>query len=272
MYSDWSTTDAREPGERKILSILGIEYPFRYCPPGKYRMLCRQCDDGDKWDCEASFIATLTRGFWTLETEITQEMWLSVMGNNPSEYDVGPRRPVNSVSWNECADYVCRLNGRGFAPETLRFSLPTEAQWEYAMRAGEDGDHWKLKEIGGLYPNVGEAPNRWGLFSLTEFQAGEAIAAGKHSWYALDEWTADWYEDTPKWNENAPDGEWTALEEGWRTDYTATDPTGPAEGTERVTRNLGVCDNRRFMPCGGREGRAPDDPCGGVRLVLVSDR
>lgn len=269
MYSDWSTTDAREPGERKVLSILGIEYPFRYCPPGKYRMLCRQCDDGGKYECEASFFAILTRGFWTLETEITQEMWSSVMGNNPSEYNVGPRRPVNSVSWNDCADYVRRLNGRGFAPETFRFSLPTEAQWEYAMRAGEDGDHWKLKEIVGLYPNMREVPNRWGIFSLTECQAGEATAAGRQSWYTLDEWTADWYEDTPKWNENAPDGEWTGHDGSW-IDYTATDPTGPAEGTERLTRNLRVSDNRKFMPCGSREGRAPDDPCGGARLVLVS--
>jgi formylglycine-generating enzyme required for sulfatase activity len=75
---------------------------------------------------------TTEGGFWIFSTPCTQELWESVMGNNPSRFR-SPTRPVERVSWNDCLEFVARLNDR---LDGLELSLPSEAQWEYACRAG----------------------------------------------------------------------------------------------------------------------------------------
>ena len=75
----------------------------------------------------------ITRPFYMGRTEVTQEQWEAVMGSNPSHFK-GAKNPVEKVSWNDCAEFVKKLNAR--VNETGTFSLPTEAEWEYACRAG----------------------------------------------------------------------------------------------------------------------------------------
>ncbi len=147
------------PGTRKTLEIDGVEYAFRYCPPGIFTM-----GDGEK-----SRKVTLTRGFWTLETEVTQRMWTAVAGTNPSyftaeklktfeqfekeqrretrknrgktkkigrgEYDAS-EFPVENVSWDDCQAFLEALNEKASLPSGFVFRLPTDAEWEYACRAG----------------------------------------------------------------------------------------------------------------------------------------
>ena len=123
--------DDRKAGDRSVLAIKkGVEYAFRWCPPGTFTM---GSEGGGNRGPQRQI--TLTRGFWMLETEVTQAMWTSVMGNNPSHFK-GDKRPVEMVSWNDAQEYIQKLNDLEVAPAGFKFSLPTEAQWEYACRAG----------------------------------------------------------------------------------------------------------------------------------------
>ncbi|MBE6426179.1 MAG: hypothetical protein E7029_09385 [Planctomycetaceae bacterium] len=108
-------------GERMVKTVDGIEYAFRWCPAGTFVM-----GESVYFSQEVTF----AKGFWMLETEVTQEMWKSVMGKNPSVYE-GDQNPVESVSWNDCCIFCLELS------EKLGISvcIPTEAQWEYACRA-----------------------------------------------------------------------------------------------------------------------------------------
>ena len=99
-------------------------------------------------DDETLHYVTLTRGFWTLETPVTQEMWRAIMGLNPSWFsELGggaavvkgvdaSRFPVENVTWRDCQTFVNLLNNEGWAPSGFEFRLPSEAEWEYACRAG----------------------------------------------------------------------------------------------------------------------------------------
>ena len=160
----------RQAGDRLVLPIKDVEYPFRWCPPGMFMM---GSPTSETWRDEDETLhqVTLTHGFWMLETEVTQRMWEGVIGDNPS-YFRGSKLPVETVFWNDCQKYIKKLNDLKVAPAGFKFSLPTEAQWEYACRAGTttayhfgntltkeqasiDGD--KPKDVGS-YP-----ANAWGL-------------------------------------------------------------------------------------------------------------
>ncbi|MBQ2849647.1 MAG: formylglycine-generating enzyme family protein, partial [Thermoguttaceae bacterium] len=144
----WSDDERLEAGSLKILTMNGVDYAFRYCPPGTFKMGSPGNEKGRDYD-ETLHDVTLTRGFWTLETEVTQEMWEATMGENPSFFaatgggasdarEVGTtaKFPVESVSWEDCQKFIAKLNASGSAPDGFAFRLPTEAEWERACRAG----------------------------------------------------------------------------------------------------------------------------------------
>lgn len=134
-------------GTAKSLTIKGEEYKFRYCPAGTFTMGSPE-SESDRDDDETQCRVTLTNGFWMLETEVTQAMWKSAMGSNPSWFSSTGKGssavsgmntsnfPVEHVSWEDCQEFVEKLNSLGVAPKGFKFRLPTEAEWEYACRAG----------------------------------------------------------------------------------------------------------------------------------------
>jgi len=236
-----------EPGARKVLTINDVEYAFRFCPPGTFAMGSQETEQG-RSPRETLHQVTLTRGFWMLETEVTQLMWISVMGNNPSHFQ-GANLPVERVTWNDAQAYIQRLNTLGVAPAGFRFSLPTEAQWEYACRAGtttafhfgntlsREQANFGAGRTTGRTRGVGSYPaNAWGLRDMHG-----------NVW----EWVQD-----------------------WSGDYLSgaiTDPTGVDRSWARVIRG-GSWDNRA-QDCRSATRGARDPLRGyndvGLRLVLI---
>ena len=227
--------DDRQAGERMTLTINGIEYAFRWCPPGTF-MRGSPANEPNRQRNESQHRVGLSRGFWILETEVTQAMWASVMGSNPSRFK-GANLPAEGVSWNDCQEYITKLNaelksgGRqspgssgstsGLMPAALegyKFSLPTEAQWEYACRAGtttayhfgntltqQQANFAMIPGGGGGTRDVGSYPaNAWGLRDMHG-----------NVW----EWCLDWHGDYPS--------------------GAVTDPMGPDRGSDRVIRGGG---------------------------------
>ena len=160
-------------------------------------------------------LVTLTRGYWLGRTEVTQGQWQAVMDYVPlPSFFKGSDRPVEQVAWEVAMIFCGRLTEReraaGRLPDGWEYTLPTEAQWEYACRAGTTGIYagaveamaWYDANSGGqTHPVAQKQPNAWGFFDLEG---------------NVQEWCADWYGSYP----------------GGRVN----DPAGPAEGQFRVVR------------------------------------
>ncbi|MCP3956415.1 MAG: formylglycine-generating enzyme family protein [bacterium] len=116
------------------VEIEDAAFRLRWIPPGRFRMGSPETEAG-RWDDESPrHEVVLTRGFWLGETPCTQALWRAVTGEDPSRFK-SPDRPVEQVSWEDCRAFCDQLNEK--IPE-LEARLPTEAEWEYACRAGTE--------------------------------------------------------------------------------------------------------------------------------------
>lgn len=112
----------------------GVTQRMRWIRPGRFLMGSPE-DEPGRFDNEGpQHQVTISQGFWLADTPCTQALWLAVMGSNPSRFQ-SPDRPVENVSWTEVQDFLDRVNQR---IPGLVLALPTEAQWEYACRAGTE--------------------------------------------------------------------------------------------------------------------------------------
>ncbi len=176
-----------------------------WCEPGSFMMGSPIAERG-RFDDEPLHPVTLTKGFWLGKYEVTQKQWQSVMGDNPSKFK-DPDRPVESVSWDDCNVFVSRVNAE--LGGVARF--PTEAEWEYACRAGSRdavSGNGLLSDMAWYDANSGNEthpvgknhPNAWGFYDMH----GNVL-----------EWCYDWF---------------------GKIDAKATDPKGPSMGSFRVLR------------------------------------
>jgi formylglycine-generating enzyme required for sulfatase activity len=189
---------------------------FNLLPAGTF-IMGSPTDEPGRLSEEIEHQVTLTQGFYMQTTEVTQGQWRAVMGSNPSSFrSCGDDCPVENVSWEDVQQFLLTLNTMGEGT----YSLPTEAQWEYACRAGTttafaNGDITSTRgvdpnlELMGWYvgnsgstthPVAQKNPNAWGLYDM-------------HG--NVSEWTADWH------------GSYSG---------DATDPTGAASGSHKVAR------------------------------------
>ena len=168
---------------------------------------------------------TLTKAFYIQKTEVTQGQWRSIMGGNPSFFkECGDDCPVEQVSWNEVQQFIKRLNQR---EKTTKYRLPTEAEWEYACRAGTQtpfsfGECLTSQEANynGQYPflQCERGIYRKKPISAKAFPANDWGLIGMHG----NVW--EWCQD-------------------WRGNYLSNEvknPAGPSEGSHRVIRG-GSC-------------------------------
>ena len=168
---------------RRTLTLAkGVDMTFAWIPPGTFLMGSPQ-EEPEREDDETLHEVTLTRGYYLGIHAVTQAQWQAVMGNNPSRFK-GKNRPVEMVSWNDCQEFVTKVSQR----EGKRYGLPSEAEWEYACRAGTttpfhfgetistdqanyNGNYPYNKGVKGMYrkrttPVGSFPPNAWGLFDL----------------------------------------------------------------------------------------------------------
>jgi formylglycine-generating enzyme required for sulfatase activity len=126
---DWGVD---EFGSWATFEYQGVLQRLRWISPGSFLMGSPQ-DEPGRWDDEGPrHEVRLSRGYWLFDTPCTQALWEAVMGSNPSRFR-SPMRPVESVSWEDCQKFLQAINGR---IDGLELVLPSEAQWEYACRAG----------------------------------------------------------------------------------------------------------------------------------------
>ena len=231
-------------GDTKTITLPGgAEMEMIYCAPGSFMMGSPE-DEEDLFDDETQHKVTLTKGFWLGKYPVTQSQWKSVMRGNPSHFK-GDDNPVDSVSWDDCKKFIEKINSR--SGRTARF--PTEAEWEYACRAGEEGAYsgtgdlddmgWYDGNSDGRTHPVGEKePNAWGFHDM-------------HG--NVDEWCADWYGSYPT--------------------KAVTDPKGPSSGAFRVLRGGNWGDDAGYCRSAFRSSDDPDigyDYCG-FRLCCSAD-
>ena len=155
-------------GDTYVLTLPGGEKMMLiYCAPGEFMM---GSENGER-DEKPVHKVRLTHGFWMGKYEVTQKQWKSVMGTNPSARK-GDRLPVDSVRYEDCIEFLRKIETHCYG---VRAWLPTEAQWEYACRAGTTGDYagvidlmgWHFGNSGRRPHPVGELlPNDWGFCDM----------------------------------------------------------------------------------------------------------
>ena len=213
----------------------GVKLELVYIKPGTFTMgspkdnqvigvIKKLFDLVDRFDDETQHQVTLTQGYWLGKYEITQTQYEAVMNTNPSGFK-GANLPVEKVSWDDAMTFCKKLTeiekAAGHLPAGYEYTLPTEAQWEYACRAGtttalNSGKNLsntkqcpEMDQVGWYgynsndttHPVGQKQPNAWGLYDMHG-----------NVW----EWCLDWYEDYPT--------------------TSVTDPVGPSTGSYRVMR------------------------------------
>ena len=173
---------AEEPeitGSKKKFDLnKGVKLEMLLISSGEFMMGSPASDKEATGDEKPQHRVRIIKPFYLGKYPVTQEQWQAIMGDNPSAYK-GPKNPVANVTWDDCQKCIEKLNTR-FTKDKVKFALPTEAQWEYACRAGSTtkwycGDNeddladyaWYQKNAGASTHPVGQKkPNAWGLFDM----------------------------------------------------------------------------------------------------------
>lgn len=234
-----------EYAEKTTFTVNGVSFNMIAVKGGTFTMgaTSEQGSDADS-DEKPTHQVTLS-DYCIGETEVTQELWQAVMGSNPSYFIGNLQRPVEYVSWNECQEFIKKLNQ--LTGKTFR--LPTEAEWEYAARGGSQSQGYKYAGSNTIddvawytnnssstsHPVKQKQPNELGLYDMSG-----------NVW----EWCQDWYDSyssTPQ-----------------------TNPAGPSSGSHRVNRGGSWGSNAGDCRVSNRDDNTPSNRniSLGLRLAL----
>ena len=207
--------------EMKTFTVNGVSFKMVAVEGGTFTMGATVEQGSDAYDEEKPAHQVTLSSYSIGQTEVTQALWVAVMGSNPSYFTGDLQRPVETVSWDDCQTFITKLNQL----TGQNFRLPTEAEWEYAARGGSKSKGYKYAgsntigdvawyydnsyALGSSNPNYGthavatKSPNELGLYDMSG-----------NVW----EWCQDWYSSS--YYNSSP----------------STNPTGPASGSYRVCR------------------------------------
>jgi formylglycine-generating enzyme required for sulfatase activity/serine/threonine protein kinase len=241
-------------GQQRIVDLgKGVRLALVWCPAGNFTMGSPE-NEPHRNLTERQHQVCLSKGFWMGKTELTQAQWEAVMGNNPSGFR-GPNLPVEMVSWSDCQEFVQKLNSQ---VAHGGFRLATEAEWEYACRAGTTTPfHYggmldsTVANLDGNYPYGSERkkagcqatvtvgtfqPNAWGLCDM-------------HG--NVGEWCSDRFGDYPS--------------------VDVVDTVGPNVGAFRVIRGGSWCSPAKNCRAASRSGGGTDYRNDNLGLRIVCD-
>lgn len=231
-----------EVGENRTFTVNGVSFTMVAVKGGTFTMGATSEQTGADSNESPTHMVTLS-DYYIGETEVTQELWQAVMGSNPSKFTGNLQRPVEMVSWNDCQTFITKLNA--LTGET--FSLPTEAEWEYAARGGNKAQRYEYSgsnTIGDVawyrsnsssttHPVKTKQANELGIYDMSG-----------NVW----EWCSDWY--------------------GSYSSSAQTDPVGPSSGSERVLRGGSWGDLAMNCRVADRGSDTRVNYCYGLRLSL----
>ncbi len=210
--------------------VKGVEFKMIKVEGGTFSMGATSEQGSDAYDDEKPVHSVTLSDYYIGETEVTQELWVAVMGSNPSRFTGDNQRPVENVSWNDCQEFIKKLNSL----TGKEFRLPTEAEWEYAARGGKYSRGYKYSgsnnadEVAWYWQNSGDkylsgVRNSDRIIKNNcKTHSVKTKKANKLGLYDMSgnvwEWCNDWYNEN--YYRNSPQ----------------TNPTGPSEGECRVLR------------------------------------
>ena len=246
LIEDVEVIEAVVPLQDLDFNVNGVQFRMKYVEGGSF-MMGAPGDDSEAWGDEKPAHKVTLDSYYIAETQVTQELWQAVLGSNPSDFKGDIHRPVETVSWDDCQEFIKKLN-----TITCRtFSLPTEAQWEYAARGGKKSKGYKFSGSNSLgdvawyggnsnsttHPVAQKQANELGLYDMTG-----------NVW----EWCQDWFDSY--YYANSPQN----------------NPQGPSSGGARVLRGGDWGDDPERCRVSCRYDEDPDYPdCYfGLRLSL----
>lgn len=218
----------------------GVKLEMVLIPAGKFMMGSPETEK-NRADDEFQHEVTITKPFYIGKYEVTQEQWRAVMGNDPSEIK-GTKLPLTNVSWAMGHDFIKKLNDK----TSSGYRLPTEAEWEYACRAGTTTPYFFGNEITPKDANFGGS----NLGKAVPVASKKANAYGLHDMHGnIWEWCEDWY--------------------GPYREGKATDPKGVEVGDKRVARGGSFYDPESDARSSNRYAVSPVIRNGYIGLRLV---
>ena len=239
-----------EEPETETFTVNGVSFKMVTVEGGTFMMGATSEQGSDAFDDERPIHEVTLSSYSIGETEVTQALWVEVMGSNPSEFTGDLNCPVEKVSWNDCLTFITKLNQ--MTGKTFRF--PTEAEWEFAARGGNKSQGYKysgsnnIDDVAWYYyvnaPRIThtvatKAPNELGLYDMS----GNVL-----------EWCQDWY--------------------GSYSSEALSNPVGPSTGSYRVCRGGSFA--HTAAGCRVSERRSYNNPSYtyrslGLRLALDPD-
>jgi formylglycine-generating enzyme required for sulfatase activity len=224
---------------------------FVWIKPGEF-LMGSPVQEEERQTSEIQHSVLISKGFWMCDHEVTQQEFQNVMSYNPSFQPISPIHPVEGVDWEAAAKYCYRLTqidrARGIIQETQEYRLPTEAEWEYAARAGSTEPRygeidmiawWRDNSNNQTQPIKGKQPNAWGLYDMIG---------------NVSEWCGDWIRSY--------------------SNTSMVDPTGDTFGTSRVIRGGSYYENSIACRSAARNWERPVRQARnlGFRVVLAAVR
>lgn len=243
-----SETQQENPDSIVYIAVGSHTIEMMYVKGGTYTMGCTDEQKDECWEFEEPAHIVTLDDFYIGKYEVTQGLWLEVMGNNPSIFTGNDSLPVENVSWDDCKKFIQKLNkmtGRNFR-------MPTEAEWEYAARGGKKSKktkysgsnnidevawYWNRKEGTISTHKVGtKHPNELGLYDMSG---------------NVSEWCSDLY--------------------GKYKNFSQVNPTGSIYGSERIIRGGNCASTTRLCRVSYRTMTTPNTTINriGLRLVLT---